>query len=998
MNRDTRTFHSNTLLRPTISVCILLMLIIAAAGVAAAAMPPVSYFSQCDSRGGSDKLGGDGPTICDAGCALTSAAMVMAYYGVDTDPKMLNSVIGRVGYDANYYIYWSAVRNVCHNEINQIEYSPGTVKPFDTTVLNNQLDAGHPVIVNVGGHFVVVTGRSDGTYYINDPISSAKSTLDDYPSRVGMYIYSGNPPDINKPLVGDWNGNGTDTTGIYNYTTANFSLDSGLNIGFGISGDIPITRDWNGNGYDTIGVFRPSTAQFFLDYDNDGVSDMNATFGVIGDIPIVGDWDGDSDNNIGVYRPEIGEFFMDATVPDVSSSKTIYVNDDFSDDPSGHRWDTIQEGVNDADDGDTVIVYAGEYCENVEVGKSITIEGAGAGVVTVTAAGAEDHVFEVTADYVGISGFAVTGATGSWSNAGFYLGNAEHCNIFGNNASNNNCGIYLSGSSNNTLQDNTVNSNSRSGICLSSSCTNTLTDNMVNSNNRYGIHLLYSDNNTLQDNAVNSNGYYGIYMYSSNNNVLMENTFIDGGLFVWNSYRNTVKNNIVNGKHLAYLEDISNFTIQNAGQVVLVNCTNITVESLNLSNASIGIELLETDDCNIANNIISNNRYGTISQYSNDNTLANNIVSKNEFGIYMGYSSNNTLQNNIMSGNTYNFGVFGGSLSDYTQNIDTSNTVDEKPIYYWVDQKNVQIPNDAGFVGVVDSTNITVRDVTLTNNTQGILFAYSANSRIENVTISNNWHGIFLRYSSNNTLSSNTANSNNYGIHLRYSNNNTLKNNNVSNNDYPGIYLDDSSSNALTCNTANSNDGGIYLSRSCNNTLLRNIANSNDGSGIRLISSNNTLSGNTANSNNWCGISTEDSGNNTIHHNNLINNTPYNTYDSGTNTWDSGSEGNYYSDYTGTDPDGDGIGDDPHPIPGGTSIDRFPLMQPWTVIASQKGDLNGDNQIIPADATIALAFAAGGSASCDPAMLSAADVNGDGCVTSLDALMILQAATDVIEL
>ena len=44
-----------------------------------------------------------------------------------------------------------------------------------------------------------------------------------------------------------------------------------------------------------------------------------------------------------------------------------------------------------------------------------------------------------------------------------------------------------------------------------------------------------------------------------------------------------------------------------------------------------------------------------------------------------------------------------------------------------------------------------------------------------------------------------------------------------------------------------------------------------------------------------------------------------------------------------------------------------------------------------ADAAIALAIAAGGSASCDPAMLAAADINGDGCVTSLDALMILQA-------
>ena len=65
--------------------------------VAAAVMPPVPYFSQCDSRWGSDRLGGDGPTICGMGCALTSAAMVMAYYGVDTDPKRLNDAIGRGG-------------------------------------------------------------------------------------------------------------------------------------------------------------------------------------------------------------------------------------------------------------------------------------------------------------------------------------------------------------------------------------------------------------------------------------------------------------------------------------------------------------------------------------------------------------------------------------------------------------------------------------------------------------------------------------------------------------------------------------------------------------------------------------------------------------------------------------------------------------------------------------------------------------------------------------
>ena len=699
-----------------LSVLVIAVMVAVVAASVASAMPPVPYFSQCDPRWGSDQLGGDGPTICGMGCALTSAAMVAAYYGVDTDPERLNDAIGRAGYDAGFNIKWSAVRDACHDEINQIEYNPGTVG-FDTDVLNSSLDLGRPVIVYVycpgyggywGGHFVVVTGRSDDAYYINDPGFATRSTLDDYPVRYGMRIFSGSPPDerANAPLVGDWNGNGTDTTGIYNYTTAEFSLDSGINISFGISGDIPITGDWNGNGYDTIGVFRPSTAQFFLDYDNDGVSDMNTTFGVIGDIPVAGDWDGDgddnigvfrqnhsdsgltmffldfdnsggsadlsvafgepddlpvvgdwdgdgidnigvyrstgatgvfyldidndggiadivtpeygnlgdipvagdwdgdSDDNIGVYRPGTGEFFMDASLPEVSSSKMVYVDDDFIDNPSEHKWDTIQEGVDDAADGDTVIVYAGEYVENVNVGKSITLQGAGADVVMVRAVDAYDHVFEVTADYVDIIGFTVTGTTTTYYGAGIRLSNANHCSISDNNASNNYEGICMYYSNNNTLQNNIANSNDRRGILMCDSNNNTLTSNAANSNNRRGIRISCSNNNTLQNNIVNSNDEYGICLESS---------------------------------------------------------------------------------------------------------------------------SNNTLKSNMMSGNTYNFGVYGHALSHHIQNIDMSNTVDGKPIYYWIDQQDKQIPDDAGFVGVVNCTNITVKDLTLTKNYEGILW-FSGNS------------------------------------------------------------------------------------------------------------------------------------------------------------------------------------------------------------------------------------------------------------------------------
>ncbi len=188
---------------------------------------------------------------------------------------------------------------------------------------------------------------------------------------------------------------------------------------------------------------------------------------------------------------------------------------------------------------------------------------------------------------------------------------------------------------------------------------------------------------------------------------------------------------------------------------------------------------------------------------------------------------------------------------------------------------------------------------------------------------------------------------------------------------------------------------GIILDYSDNNIVTDNEI-SLCNCGIRLRSSdNNILTANTASDNN-CGISLRGSSNNNIYHNNLINNTNYNAYDKHTNQWDSGSAGNYYSDYTGIDNNTDGIGDTHHPIPGGVSIDRFPLMQPWT--PPQKGDLNDDGFITPADAVIALVIATGGSVSCDPATFAAADVSDDNRVTSLDALMILQAAAGAIAL
>ncbi|MGC9443626.1 MAG: right-handed parallel beta-helix repeat-containing protein [Candidatus Methanospirareceae archaeon] len=227
--------------------------------------------------------------------------------------------------------------------------------------------------------------------------------------------------------------------------------------------------------------------------------------------------------------------------------------------------------------------------------------------------------------------------------------------------------------------------------------------------------------------------------------------------------------------------------------------------------------------------------------------------------------------------------------------------------------------------------------INATNYPQAGISISSNNNIIINNTASNNYFGIILYASSNNTLTNNTALNNFDGIGLFYAYNNTLTGNTANLNKGAGIQLVSSSNNTLKGNTANLNSNdGILLVDSSNNTLTNNSANSNTYNGIILyFSSNNTMMGNIA-SNSTYGIEFDSSSNNAIYNNYFDN--PINAYDGGINIWNisktagpnilggSWLGGNYWSDYTGEDINGDGFGDIPYDIPGGTNKDYLPLV------------------------------------------------------------------------
>ncbi len=113
-----------------------------------------------------------------------------------------------------------------------------------------------------------------------------------------------------RPIAGDWNGDGIDTVGIFRNGTfflknSNTPGFADLSFAYGSAGDIPLAGDWNGDGVDTIGVYRNGT--FFLRNANSaGSPDIVVNYGNPNDLPIVGDWDGNRTTTVGCFRPSNG--------------------------------------------------------------------------------------------------------------------------------------------------------------------------------------------------------------------------------------------------------------------------------------------------------------------------------------------------------------------------------------------------------------------------------------------------------------------------------------------------------------------------------------------------------------------------------------------------------------------------------------------------------------------------------------------------------------------
>jgi len=486
----------------------------------------------------------------------------------------------------------------------------------------------------------------------------------------------------------------------------------------------------------------------------------------------------------------------------------------------------------------------------------------------------------------------------------------ENCSFYNNDGH----GMYLISCRNNTVKSCMFYNSFWDGIFLFDSSNNSIY-NCSYQESLAGVNLDYSKHTILQGLAID-NCYVGVSFDSSANNILRDNEMLQCGLQITGGtpaeYRNDVDlSNIVNGKPIYYFINQTNRTIpSNAGQIILINCTDCVVSECNLSEASIGLELAYSARNIIKDNILTNNRivgidfdgsendyniirsnllqgnnYGVDVDSSTMNIFQDNIFIENGMGLSFDTCGENSMIGNIIQGGSYGISLVSSKYNIFTENIirnvsifgiyflssnhnildfnvmihcsimvygyddnefrndvDVTNTVNGKPVYYLCSRKWMTIPDDAGEVILVDSEHCIIKDLYLNKGSVGVLLAYSSNNIIKgNVVKNQSMIAIDLGSADNNNniIQGNLIKENRYGIDLEYSNDNIIRKNTVLSNGC-GIFLADTLNTLIWRNSISKNNYGVSATRSNESRIFLNNIYKNYAYGLSAEACNIT--------------------------------------------------------------------------------------------------------------------------------------------------------------
>jgi parallel beta-helix repeat protein len=497
-------------------------------------------------------------------------------------------------------------------------------------------------------------------------------------------------------------------------------------------------------------------------------------------------------------------------------------------------------------------------------------------------------------------------------------------------------------------------------------CTGITVQNLALSKNGQGVLLISTRNSTIKQNQITAN-IYGVWADSDSSHITLEQNDIsdniDDGVFLVGSNNNRITSNTITGnmKNGIRLEDSKGTDIvgntikaNRVGGITLENNSDTIISENHIADhqddMGAGIALGLTSNATISFNVIENNKRGlSIHDLSKNNIIVGNTIRNNHDGLQFYYTtmygpnsypiSSNTFRNNRLDNNERNLWFD----SSFVQDIDSSNTANGKPIYYWVNQKGKTVPPDAGYIVLINCQDITVENVDISKNTQGIMLYNTTNSLItKNKFSDNNGQGIYVWHSTNNIFSENEILANSgFGVYSCESSNNRFVKNIIANNERGGIVFENTHESNVINNSVTGNKApGVKLTNSKNDAILTNYVAQNE-LGILLYygTSQSQVIGNMITENNGWGIRIEGPNiNSAIYHNDFIDNKVTEglqvsiPWPADPNTWDDGKEGNYWSDYALRYPNASevgntGIADTPYFI-NENNIDRHPRVSP----------------------------------------------------------------------
>ncbi|MFX1572728.1 MAG: right-handed parallel beta-helix repeat-containing protein [Promethearchaeota archaeon] len=367
-------------------------------------------------------------------------------------------------------------------------------------------------------------------------------------------------------------------------------------------------------------------------------------------------------------------------------------------------------------------------------------------------------------------------------------------------------GIKLVNTNNGRLINNNCSFNNEDGMIIDDCSNISVINNNLNSNSRVGIYMYDCSLNIVQDNSINNNNYSGVLIENSINNNFSGNILNKCGFFLLDAIsQNIDTTNLVNGKPICFYKNrigLGPNDFKNFGQIILFNCRDSSISNLNLSQSSFPILLY----------------------FCKNNTIYRNIVSKNTIGINLDESDNCIISENIASYNheaginTINYN--GGNNTIIKNSVDYNG---KKGINVFGDSNNISgnTVNNNKLTGVsVIGINNTVSRNTANHNSEGMTLWGKNNYIFKNDINYNSEGGLIIQYSLYNKIWENNLKYNPCGIHL-YDSNYTIILRNEIQSYYPkigwrtyGIYILISNYNNYTENLIKRATYGIYISGS----------------------------------------------------------------------------------------------------------------------------------------------------------------------------------------